>query len=407
MVYESGTTIPNQPSPVEVTISAPDKATAGSTFDIFMDIKPGMQNGPVELPANSISGIYTSILVGDGGSPDLLETTHPAYGPVVPANGSIPVPQHVAQVTATGAVGDTISYKPGTVITSTVTVPGTALTSPGAVTCDATVEDFGSTEIVEEELADPTGPPPTAPPASTTTTTTAAPAGDSGTTTTAAPIAPASSGPQAQVLEQSAQVDFVCTISVGPNPLPDQDDPQTVTIKTVDKVAPGGNLAFQVTLDPGPRTGPVALPNGVEDFKLNVAAGGAGSPSDVVVSVGNVPGRVETNSSIKVPTASGSVTAAGADGDQVTLTVKSMSFATSSPQSTTNCVAANPPVITTTQIVEGVEVAAETAEQLAFTGNSRGWLLPFAALQLILGLGLVAFAARNRRTRSSWSYVRF
>ena len=40
-----------------------------------------------------------------------------------------------------------------------------------------------------------------------------------------------------------------------------------------------------------------------------VVAGGAASPGEVEVVVGDIPSRVETNSNIRVPAASGSVTA--------------------------------------------------------------------------------------------------
>jgi hypothetical protein len=134
----------------------------------------------------------------------------------------------------------------------------------------------------------------------------------------------------------------------------------------------------------------------------------------VELNVGNVPARVETNSNIRVPTASGSVTASGADGEQVTLTVNRMSFRTTKPQnSTTECTAANAPVITTTDIVEGVEVAADTQEQLASEGaslavtgsNSTSLLLTLALVQLVFGLGLVTFSAHRRRNASTWTYV--
>ncbi len=407
--YDSGAAFDDQESKANVTISAPSKATKGKEFKVVMDVDPGIANGPVALEAGSISGITTNILVGEGGSPSVATEEHGPHAGGVGAFGSIPIPRQTAVVTAQGEVGSRIGFGPGRVV---VTTRATAQFSAGTVTCDVPADTFVQTEIVEEDVTQEDPPPP--PPSTTTTTSPQPPAGDT-SAPTPGPGAPVPSGPKAQVIEKSAQVDFVCNISLGRSSVPPQDDPQTVTVRTVDKVAPGGKLDFQVRFDPGPSTGPIALPQGIEDFRVGVVAGGAATPSEVELNVGNVPGRVETNSNIRVPSASGSVTASGADGEQVTLTVNRMSFRTTRPQnSTTVCTAANAPVITTTDIVEGVEVAADTQEQLgaegaplAVTGsNNTSRLLTLALVQLAFGLGLVTFSAQRRRKASTWTYVR-
>jgi hypothetical protein len=407
--YESGAAFDDQESRANVTISAPSKATKGTEFRVVMDVDPGIANGPVALEAGSISGITTNILVGEGGSPSVATEEHGPHAGGVGAFGSIPIPRQTAVVTAQGEVGSRIGFGPGRVVVNT---RATAQFSAGTVTCDVPADTFVQTEIVEEDVTQEDPPPP--PPSTTTTTSPPQPAGGT-PAPPPGPGAPVPSGPKAQVIEESAQVDFVCNISLGRSSVPPQDDPQTVTVRTVDKVAPGGKLDFQVRLDPGPSTGPIALPQGIEDFRVGVVAGGAATPSEVELNVGNVPGRVETNSNIRVPSASGSVTASGADGEQVTLTVNRMSFRTTRPQnSTTVCTAANAPVITTTDIVEGVEVAADTQEQLgaegaplAVTGsNNTSRLLTLALVQLAFGLGLVTFSAQRRRKASTWTYVR-
>ena len=403
IAYETFT-LEDQASPTEVTFTAPDRATKDTVFSVTMDITPGMGNGPA-LPAGSINSVYSEILVGAGGTPEVLTKDHGPHPDEVAGFTAIPIPRHTGDVTASGEIGGMISFAPGQVVVKTDAYEGA---SAGTVTCDPPSDAIIETRIVEEELTqqgDPPPPPPT--PAASDPTTTDGSGSDSGDTTTPTTAAPVPAGPQAQVIEQSAQVEFVCNISLGKSSVPPQDDPQTVTIKTVDKVAPGGKLDFQVRLDPGPSTGPIALPEGIKDMRIGVVAGGAASPGEVEVVVGDIPSRVETNSHIRVPAASGSVTASGSDGEQVTLTVNRMSFRTEKPQnSTTNCTAANAPVITTTQIVEGVEVAAETEQQLAVTGSDNSLLVSLALVQLVLGLGLVTFSAARRRNRSSWGYVR-
>jgi len=201
------------------------------------------------------------------------------------------------------------------------------------------------------------------------------------------------------VIEESAQVTFECKIYSGSNLITTQQDTQTVTVRTVDKVAPGGTLSFQMTVSPGPVTGPVALPNGVQNVSVGAAVGGGASPSNVQMNIGTLSAPVGTNSNVKLPTVSGSVNVTGAAGDQITITAADMRFETTRPPSRTECTAVGAPVITTTAVVEGVQVAAETAASLAATGNGRDWLVPLAVAQLLVGLGLLTVVRRRNPSR--------
>jgi len=235
--------------------------------------------------------------------------------------------------------------------------------SAGTVVCSPPSDAAAriSTALTDQQLTQAEStPPPAAPaPAQTPAAPPATEAQTNTTTTAPAAITPQSGGAagvQAQVISKTAAVTYECKIYSGSNLITTQQDTQNVTIKTVDKVAPGGTLSFQMTFAPGPKTGPVPLPQGVQNIQAAVKVGGAGSPPTVQMNDGAVTTPVATNSNVAIPTSSGSVKVTGNPGEQITLTPGDMSFETARPPSKTTCTATNAAVLTTTEIAAGVSV---------------------------------------------------
>ena len=115
-----------------VKLTAPDRATIGSTYKVFMDVNPGIHTD-AEIPAGAIEGMKTHINVSAPGTPSDWVSEHPTNSATIPSGGTVTVPRTTGTITAGGKEGDAVKITPGVILVPTkAQTPGA---EGGSVTC--------------------------------------------------------------------------------------------------------------------------------------------------------------------------------------------------------------------------------------------------------------------------------
>ncbi|MFA9565316.1 MAG: hypothetical protein ACERLM_11515, partial [Acidimicrobiales bacterium] len=279
-------------STATVTLTAPDSVAPGGSFQVAVDVDPGVGNGPAPVTPES-GAIATMDLAVTGGSPATAQATSPTLVTGGP-NAILEIPTLTDDVTA-GASG-TVDLTAGQLRVE--------LASGFLVRCNVKSGSASIQVPITSGTTDPDAPTTTLDPDATTTTsttvapTTAAPTTAAPTTaapTTAAPTtaAPTVAGPaQSQTVTKSAQVSYSCQAYIsGSATGPPTVDTQTVTMTGVDRVNSGQTFPVTLSVRPGVTNGPVPQGAGeiVPSIEVSVAGGspaplrmtGAANSSDV------------------------------------------------------------------------------------------------------------------------------
>jgi hypothetical protein len=140
----SGSTLGTETATQTVTISAPDRVNTGDEFSVAMKMSPGPANGPIPLDPGNVDP--TGTVKVTGGSPSTLKVYGSTNSSVIAARGTITVPTMRGTVKATGSVGDTISYAPGTFTFNSPLLNAVTTCEPSS-----TVQVL-STQIVAEQI---------------------------------------------------------------------------------------------------------------------------------------------------------------------------------------------------------------------------------------------------------------
>ncbi|MGI9665802.1 MAG: hypothetical protein ACR2N2_01705 [Acidimicrobiia bacterium] len=111
--FVSGSNLGTESASQSITISAPDRVNPGDAFSVTIKMSPGPENGPVPLAAGT-QRFKGTIGVSGGGSPATLNVSGGTNSSDIAPNAVMRIPAMRGKVTATGQVGDSISYRPGT-----------------------------------------------------------------------------------------------------------------------------------------------------------------------------------------------------------------------------------------------------------------------------------------------------
>jgi hypothetical protein len=393
-------------SPVTVTFNAPDSVTPGQSFDVTVDVDPGLVNGPVAITAANAAKATMDLTVG-GATPATAGATS-TTNVTGPANGTLPLPTLRATVTA-GASGN---------VTVTAAQLRVRLSSGTLIRCNASTGSASlQIPISSPTTLDPDAPTTTLDPDATTTTTakpaptTAAPTTAAPTTaapTTAAPptaapttAAPAGNAPaQSQVITKSALISYSCQAYLsGTATGPPTVDTQTVSIRGVDRVNPGQSFPVTVSVTPGVTNGPVPQGAGEIVPALEVSVAG-GSPSPLRMTSTANSGDVPAGGTIPVAPMNASVRATASVGGTVDLKPGVMTMAIERFNASVVCTPASRPTVLSVGVVSTPLVVAGSSSSpggsssfsnatgsstLATTGPVNAGALSFFGLAMVLG----------------------
>jgi hypothetical protein len=394
-------------SPVTATLKGPDSVQPGASFDVSVDIAPGINNGPVAVtPANQ--AIATQDLGVTGGTPSSVGATSTELV-LGPANGVLTIPTLTASVTAGDSGSVTLSaaqlriqFSGGTFVQCDVKSGSASIQVP--ITSGTTDPD-ATTTTLDPDSTTTTAAPTTAAP-TTAAPTTAAP-------TTAAPTTavPTVAGPaQSQTVTKSAQVSYSCQALLSGAPAgPPTVDLQTVTFKGVDKVNSGQSFPVTVSVSPGVTNGPVPQGAGEIVPSIEVSVDG-GSPSPLRMTGAANTGDVAAGGTIPIAPMSASVRATASAGGTVDFKPGVITLAIDRFDASVVCTPASRPtvlsvnVVATPVVVAGSSTTAASSSSsttassstLATTGLANAGALSLIGLGMILGGAAVLRMGRTR-----------
>jgi len=394
-------------SPVTATLKGPDSVQPGASFDVSVDIAPGINNGPVAVtPANQ--AIATQDLGVTGGTPSSVGATSTELV-LGPADGVLTIPTLTASVTAGNSGSVTLSaaqlriqFSGGTFVQCDVKSGSASIQVP--ITSGTTDPD-ATTTTLDPDSTTTTAAPTTAAP-TTAAPTTAAP-------TTAAPTtaAPTVAGPaQSQTVTKSAQVSYSCQALLSGAPAgPPTVDLQTVTFKGVDKVNSGQSFPVTVSVSPGVTNGPVPQGAGEIVPSIEVSVDG-GSPSPLRMTGAANTGDVAAGGTIPIAPMSASVRATASAGGTVDFKPGVITLAIDRFDASVVCTPASRPtvlsvnVVATPVVVAGSSTTAASSSSsttassstLATTGLANAGALSLIGLGMILGGAAVLRMGRTR-----------
>ena len=402
-------------STATVTLAAPDSVAPGSTFEVAVEVDPGVGNGPV--PVTPASGaIATMDLAVAGGTPNPAQATSPTLVTGA-SNAVLDIPTLTGDVTAgaSGAVVLTagqlrVELSSGFLVRCDVSSGSATIQVP--ITAPTTLDPDATTTTLD-------------PDATTTTSTTAAPTTAAPTTaapttaapTTAAPTtkAPTVAGPaQSQTVTKSAQISYSCQALLSGAPAgPPTVDTQTVTITGVDRVNSGQSFPVTVSVSPGVTNGPVPQGAGEIVPSIEVAVDG-GSPSPLRMTGAANTGDVAAGGTISVAPMSSSVRATASAGGTVDFKPGVITLAIERFDASVVCTPASRPavlsvdVVATPVVVAGSSTTAGSSSSsssssatgsstLANTGLANAGALTLFGLGLVLGGAAMLRMGRARR----------
>jgi hypothetical protein len=387
-------------STATVTLTAPDSVAPGGSFQVAVDVDPGVGNGPAAVTPAS-GAIATMDLAVAGGSPATAQATSPTLVTGAP-NAILEIPTLTDDVTAgaSGTVGLTagqlrVELASGFLVRCNVKSGSASIQVP--ITSGTTDPDATTTTLD--------------PDATTTTSTTAVPTTAAPTTaapTTAAPTtqAPTVNTPaQSQTVTKSAQISYSCQAFLsGAATGPPTVDTQTVSIKGVDRVNSGQSFPVTVTVSPGVTNGPVPQGAGeiVPSIELSVA-GGAPSPLRMTGAANS--SDVAAGGVIPIAPMSSSVRATASAGGTVDLKPGVITMEIERFNASVVCTPASRPtvlsvsVVATPVVVAGSSTTAASSSGSSATGSSTlaNTGLANAGALTLFGLGLVLGGAAMLR----------
>ena len=127
-------------------MSAPDRVNPGDDFGVTMRMSPGPESGPIPLAAGT-QQFKAQIKVSGGGSPSTVNVSGGSNKGDIAPNSIISIPAMRGSVKATGSVGDTISFTPGTFTIDSPSLDARTVCEPSGASAVI------STKIVSEPVS--------------------------------------------------------------------------------------------------------------------------------------------------------------------------------------------------------------------------------------------------------------